>query len=420
MPRAIGEVLAGLAADRTRILVVALGVTWGTLGLTLLLATGVAMHAATDETIEVGGADLLRFWSGTTSRPHAGLPAGRRISFEVDDAELVRAAVPELRAASLEYQAGSVQARVAGRAPTNLRVHGVGSEFSRLRGFVPEPDPEHGRVLNERDVREHRRVAFVGRTVLRRLFGDVPIEDVVGSRFELRGQAFTVVGVRDARPPLGNYSGRDEDKLLIPETTWRDLFGARSAVYLIAGLHGRELAEAAKARVRAVLGARRGFDAEDTDALGCVDKTVIDAEVRGITVGVLALTGIVGVLGLLVALVGVGNAMFVMVDERRREFALLVALGARPATILRQRIVEALAITLLGGAAGIAVAGMLLFGIRQIPIGDEGRAYLGYPELSWSVALGTAVALGVAGGLAGYWPARRAAAVDPVEVLRDE
>ena len=61
VPKSIGEALAGLAADRTRILVVALGVTWGTLGLTLLLATGVAMHAATDETIDVGGADLLRF-----------------------------------------------------------------------------------------------------------------------------------------------------------------------------------------------------------------------------------------------------------------------------------------------------------------------------------------------------------------------
>ena len=91
-------------------------------------------------------------------------------------------------------------------------------------------------------------MAFLGRTVLRRLFGDASVESAVGSRFELRGQTFTVVGVRDARPPLGNYSGRDEDKVLLPETTWRDLFGARSAGYLLAGLHGTEQADAARAR----------------------------------------------------------------------------------------------------------------------------------------------------------------------------
>jgi putative ABC transport system permease protein len=112
--------------------------------------------------------------------------------------------------------------------------------------------------------------------------------------------------------------------------------------------------------------------------------------------------------------------MFVMVEERRKEFGIQMALGARPAVILWDRLVEGILITVGGGLIGVLVGAAVIAGMNSIPMDAAARSYLGYSQFSVITALGIASLLGFAGCFAGYWPARRAAAIDPVLVLQDQ
>jgi putative ABC transport system permease protein len=116
----------------------------------------------------------------------------------------------------------------------------------------------------------------------------------------------------------------------------------------------------------------------------------------------------------------VANIMYVVVRERTREIGIKRAVGARRPHIMAQFVSEALLITLLGGAIGLAVAGLVVAGIRAIPGDDPAMQYIANPILSWPIALGCAATLAFIGLAAGFLPARRAAAVDPVESLRYE
>ena len=114
------------------------------------------------------------------------------------------------------------------------------------------------------------------------------------------------------------------------------------------------------------------------------------------------------------------NLMYVMVEERSREIGIRMALGARPRQVTTERLTEGIAVTLLGGVAGMAVCATLFAIGNQLPLEPDVRAYLGYPVLSISLGTAIIVLLGICGCLAGWFPARRAAALDPVSALREE
>ncbi len=169
-----------------------------------------------------------------------------------------------------------------------------------------------------------------------------------------------------------------------------------------------------------VLGRRYQFDATDRRALGMWDLIEDANMVTAIGYGIQVFLGLVGAFTLLVAGVGVANIMYVVVKERTREIGIKLAVGARRLHIMMQFVFEAMLIALLGGSIGIAVSALVVVAVNAIPTDNPGMNYLANPVLSWPIALicvGILVTIGLA---AGILPARRAAAVDPVESLRYE
>ena len=138
--------LRGMAVDRSRILLVTLGVAWGTLSLTVVLCFGDELHSALMRALRASGRDLIIIWHGATTRPHAGMPPGRPIALVPEDARLLRQQVPGIRSVSVEYASSGVPLEYRGRR-TNARVHGVEPSYGEIRCFLPEPG---GRFLNER------------------------------------------------------------------------------------------------------------------------------------------------------------------------------------------------------------------------------------------------------------------------------
>ena len=174
-------------------------------------------------------------------------------------------------------------------------------------------------------------------------------------------------------------------------------------------------------RLNEVLGAKYGFDPTDDKVLGTWDTVKTSQMNRNMTFGIQLFLGIIGALTLLIGGVGVANIMYAVVKERTREIGVKMALGAKARWIVAPFVLEGLVYTLLGGMLGIIIATALVTAMSFIPLeGNQVLSFLGHPTLSWQIGIATSAILGLIGVLAGYFPARRAAAIDPAATLRYE
>ena len=191
--------------------------------------------------------------------------------------------------------------------------------------------------------------------------------------------------------------------------------------HLVVQPHDASRGPLVKKELYRVLGQKYRFDPQDERALGMWDFIEDEKQTLAVGLGIQIFMGLVGVFTLLIAGVGVANIMYVVVKERTQEIGIKLALGARRRHIMAQFLFEAMTIAVSGGLVGLATAALIVFGVDAIPTeGNPAMQYILNPKLSWPIALiCVGILIGV-GLLAGVLPARRAAAVDPVESLRYE
>jgi putative ABC transport system permease protein len=191
--------------------------------------------------------------------------------------------------------------------------------------------------------------------------------------------------------------------------------------HLILQPHDASRGPLVKTELYRVLGRKYRFDPTDERAIGIWDFIESEKETMAVGLGIQVFMGLVGAFTLLIAGVGVANIMYVVVKERTQEIGIKLALGARRRHIMAQFLFEAMTIAVSGGLVGLVTAALIVFGVDAIPTeGNPAMQYILNPKLSWPIALiCVAILIGV-GLIAGMLPARRAAAVDPVESLRYE
>lgn len=406
---------ATASRQRRRLILTISAIAWGTVSIVLLLSFGQGMRTALTAGQKGLGEGIAIIWPGQTQKPFSGFAPGRAIRPTSDEIELLRVGAPEIGAVAGEMRTWESQL-VRGEVVINNRLTGADATWGELRNQIPKPG---GRFINPLDVAAKRRVIFLGGEVAGKLFG---AEDPVGQQLLVDNTPFTVVGVLADKLQMGTYGGPDASNTVIPITTFEAIKGRRRLSNIVFKAASPELHEAAKDRFYELMSKRFRFDPEDRRALGMWDTRQSQATMANVGRGIELFLGIVGALTLIVGGVGVANIMFASVTQRTKEFGVLMALGAKRRFVTGPLVIESLGLTLFGGAIGIAVgAGLVeVLAMVQRKANSPAMAFLGEPTFAWPAVLATVALLGVVGWLAGLFPARRALAIEPAVVLREE
>jgi putative ABC transport system permease protein len=399
---------------RKRAFLTIAAITWGTVAILLLLAFGEGLKRQLSQNRRAMGERIAVMWPGETTKPWKGMPPGRPVRLRVDDVPYLRERVPELQTALGELQLRRTNLTY-GKKTVSGRVIGANCEYGDVRKHYPKAG---GRFLGPDDEREKRRVIFLGDVLAKDVFGP---EDPVGKLLLVNGTPFTVIGVMQHKTQMGMYSGPDESHAIIPISTARAISGKEQLNVFLIQVRKPEEMKPMLRRVNEVFGAKYGYDPSDERVLGTWDTVKSGKTTENMSLGIELFLGIIGVLTLLIGGIGVANIMYAVVRERTREIGVKMALGARASWITLPFMLEGLTYTLVGGAAGMLIAILLVTLLGLLPMeGNKVLEFLGKPTISPVIGAGTAAVLGLIGLLAGWFPARRAAAVDPAATLRYE
>lgn len=408
----LAEFIGDLRQQRLRAVLTLLAVMGGTAAVVILLAFGEGLKRQVVAGTANAGDRMLMIYGGETSLPFEGLPKGREIRLSYEDMELLRK-IPEADRFSVSYGRWGVTAKTS-LFKTTVFMEGALPDHEDLRVMYAAPG---GRFFNEKDVELRRRVTFLGDSIALKLFGK---ENPIGKQVMIDNLPFTVVGVMAHKFQTSSNNGPDMFRVLIPATTFRTIYGNRYVSHLL--VRPTEIKDAAyvKHRIYEVLGRKFRFDPNDERALRMWDFVEDAKQTRMIGLGIQIFLGIVGALTLLVAGVGIANIMYVTVKERTREIGLKIAVGARRPHVMAQFLFESLLLAFGGGMIGLLLSASLVVGVDSLQIENMAAEFLMNPKLSWPIGMTTVAILTTIGLAAGLFPARKAAAVQPIEALRYE
>ncbi|HZW23808.1 ABC transporter permease [Noviherbaspirillum sp.] len=400
--------LNALRVNKLRSILTMLGIIIGVAAVITMIAVGAGAQQRVEEQIKNLGSNLMIILPGSTTSSGVRLGAGANQSLTDDDAAAIVREIPEVQVAAPSNR--RTEQVVASGANWSTSIYGVNPDYFEAR----EWPLQSGRMFDQAELSGNAKVALIGQTAAKQLFGDL---DPVDQTIRIRKVPFTIIGVLERKGQ--SMMGQDQDDVvMLPLSTARNrLFGntqgklRRVGTIQVKVREGASM-QVAEERIRELLRQRQRTQPGQDDAFTVRNLTeLLQAQEESSRIMTLLLAAVASV-SLLVGGIGIMNIMLVSVTERTREIGLRMAVGARGSDILTQFLVEAMTLSLIGGFAGIVlgVTGSWLVGEMT------GWATRMSPE-SIVLAVGFSAGIGI---FFGFYPARKAASLLPIQALRYE
>ena len=397
-----------LLVNKLRSVLTMLGVIIGVGAVIAMVSVGAGAQARVAAQIQSLGSNLIVILSGSVTSGGVRLGHGSRLTLTEGDSQAIQREISSVQASAPAVRGGAQV--VYGNLNWSTVVHGVTPEYFTVRDW----EIAEGRAISAQEASGSAKVAILGQTVMQNLFAGT---DPIGQIIRIKKVPFTVIGVLAAKGQTG-WGQDQDDTILVPLSTAKtkvlgtSLANARSVGSISVKIQEAGLMKEAETQIRALLRQRHSLQpSQDDDFMIRNLADVLQAREESSKVMTFLLAAIASV-SLLVGGIGIMNIMLVSVTERTREIGLRMAVGARRRDILSQFLVEALALSLVGGLIGVILG---LGGSAAI------ARFAGWPVLilpdSILIAFGFAGAVGI---FFGFYPARKAAHLNPIDALRYE
>ena len=413
------EILEALSANTFRTILTAFGVFWGIFILVILLAAGNGLENGVKRGFSGMATNTMFMWTQSTSKAYKGLPKSRPFNFKNDDVPALKQKFPDLLYVSPRNQLG-------GHNGVNNVVRGTKTAAYNVYGDYPEYVKQEsmeiikGRFVNYQDIEGKRKVAVIGKSVIDELFAKE--EEVIGSYIKVNGVNFMVVGVYNSKSNNNGNAEEAQKNIFIPFTTFQQSFnyGDRVGWMAITAKDNASITDL-KPQILDYIKERHIISPDDERAVGNFDLYAEFSKILGLFTILKFIAYFVGTLVLLSGVIGISNIMLIVVKERTKEIGIRRALGATPAAIRSQILLEAIFLTISAGMLGIGTATGVLVIVNKIldSMPSEGTMFAN-PSVDLSVVFFALIILVGSGLLAGFIPAQTAIKVKPVDALRTE
>lgn len=403
------EILFTISQNKLRTFLTGFSVAWGIFMLIILLGFGKGLQNGVQEQFRDTATNSIWVTASQTSLPYKGIKPGRFIRFNNSDYNNLKTKIEEV---------DKISGRFNVPRGTGVSYKGENGSFA-IR--TVHPDHQYvektltieGRFLNDIDLSEKRKVTSIGTLVKKALFkGESPINKYIN----INGVPFKVVGVFE------DEGGENEQEILyIPISTAQLVYNGGETInrmMFTVGDASLEESLVIEKEVRELLSKSHHFDPKDRRAVRIWNNVEEFQEIQNMFNGINMFVWIIGIMTIIAGIVGISNIMMIVVKERTKEIGIRKALGATPSSIIGLILFESILITATFGYIGL-VSGV---GILELvsAFAPEDNDFFKNPEINFQVAIVATIVLIVAGAVAGFIPANRAASIRPIVALRDE
>ena len=394
-----------LGRNKLRSALTALGIIIGVGSLIALLGIGHGARAEVEKQVASLGENVIQVSAGSISKSAVKLGLGSSVALTVEDAEAVEEEVPDAVAVSPEVKIRTQV--VSGNRNWSTEIYGNSTDYFTIRQWRTS----QGEIFTEQDVRGATKVAVIGEEAAEQLFGED--EDPIGEIIRIRNVPFKVVGVLQAKGASASGSDQDDGIVVPYSTAIKQLIGKQSGlrrIYVQAS--SLETLPIVEKKLVNLLRQRHRIEAGSDDDFKVRSQLEIAESATATARAMTILLALIASVSLVVGGIGIMNIMLVSVTERTREIGLRMAIGAHRRDVMRQFLIEAVTLSALGGLIGIAIGtgtAKLLTALAEWPT-----------LISPDAVLIAFVFSAVVGIFFGFYPARKASRLDPIEALRYE
>lgn len=409
------EILATIKKNKMRTFLTGFSVAWGIFMLMILLGSGNGLSNGVAANFMNDAVNAMWIWQGETTIPYEGMKSGRQIMFHNQDQEIVQK-VSGVGASSGRYFMGNTR-------------YSFGKESGEYTTITCQPELKEvenitlneGRFINQIDVQQNRKVVVIGTDIKTALFKD---STALGEYVNINMVPFKVVGVCTEPGSTRNRNA------YMPLSTAQMIFNGSNRLHNLAltiNASTLEESQAIEEQIRIALGRQHKFDPKDEGAIGLYNKLENYIQTMKIFQAIKIFIWIIGIGTLIAGIVGVSNIMLIVVKERTKEIGIRKAIGASPASVIGLILLEAIMITTIAGYIGLVLGTGLMEMINYFMVqsagptpGEQGETIFLNPTVDFNIAVSATLLLIIAGAIAGYIPAKRAASIKPIVALRDE